>query len=76
MGMELSTGVRRAALWLFDTPSGLFVFAVAGAALFLAPGYFLGAYWIVGTTSLFVGWIAGWAMARRYWRKNGYVPKV
>lgn len=61
-------------LWL--TPAGQsFVAGVVIVALF-APAHWLGWAWIAPCLSLLFGFVIGWAAARRFWRRNGYVPKL
>lgn len=71
--MEL---LRRAALWLIDHPVGQAALGITCAVIVFAPGYWFGLGWGFCIAAAALGFVAGWAAARRYWRKNGYVSKL
>lgn len=50
--------------------------AVAVILALFSPAHWFGWLWILPILGLICGFIVGWAAARRYWRKHGYVPKL
>lgn len=46
----------------------------------LAPMAYVVHTWGITPLAIALGagafWLLGWGAARRYWRKNGYVPKI
>lgn len=70
-------GFQRRLLGLALTPVGQFVAVCLAAVIFFAPTYWLGLWpWMIPALALMAGFVAGWAAARKHWRKNGYVPKL
>lgn len=51
-------------------------FAVVVALIIGAPVYFFGLWWITLMLACGLSFTAGWASARRHWRKRGFVPKL
>lgn len=68
--------MRRIALWLVESNLGRLIFGALGVAFWLAPMYWLGYWWLFASTGVMLAFIAGWAAARRHWRKHGFVPKL
>lgn len=69
-------GWRRVVYWLVNDPIGLWVWHVGGLLLVFSPAFFFGAWWLVALLIVVFSFLAGWAAARRHWRKNGFVPKL
>lgn len=67
---------RRIALWFLESDPGRTILGIVGALLIGAPAFYFGVSWIFVFTAACVGFIAGWASARRRWRKDGFVPKL
>lgn len=67
---------RRAALWFLTHPVGMFLLCVPVFLLLWLPLRYFGFSWAVIVAVGCGCFVAGWAAARRYWRKNGYVPKL
>lgn len=62
--------------WLVTTPIGRGLLGVLGSLVVFGPALVLGVAWGAAVTFGFVGFGLGWAAARRYWRRNGYVPRL
>lgn len=61
---------------MLETPVGRGVIGVCCGVLVGLPGYLLGIWWGIVIAVGCLAFVAGWAAARRYWRKNGFVPKL
>ena len=62
-------------LWL--TQAGQLLTVLVVVLALLAPTRWLGFWpWVLPMLALTLGFIIGWAAARKHWRKRGYVPKL
>jgi hypothetical protein len=68
--------MRRLALWFLESEPGRTILGIVAALLLFGPAYFFGLGWGFAVTAGLLGFVIGWAAARRHWRKNGFVPKL
>jgi hypothetical protein len=77
MANELGlTGWRRVVYWLASSPIGIALWGFPLLGLILLPTRWWGLGSMVAVLAVCLAFVAGWAAARRHWRKNGFVPKL
>ena len=67
---------QKVVIWLGENPTGQLLWMIPAAILIFAPVFFVGAWWMYGLVAVSVAFTIGWNCAARYYRKNGFVPKL
>lgn len=67
---------KRVVLWLVESKPGRFIYFTLGAAIALAPMYWLGIWWVIAGLIAFFSFLFGWNAAVRAFKRDGYINKL
>lgn len=70
------TRVQRAARWVAEREFALLVLTIVVMLILSIPLRWFGWSYVAVFFALAIGFLAGWACARRYWLRSGVIPKL